>query len=223
LQYFEYFVKNFGKFLPKDKKAAILDIGVGNGRTLRTLKKLKYENAFGVDIAQDLIKKAKREGLNCQWVGDTIGFLKTNKQKFSVIHISHVVEHIPKEELVDLMKAIKGALVEDGFLVGATPSVQNIFYLGPFFDFTHVNFFTERSLSQICEMGEFSSINIVAEKNPINKYGKGYLNFIRFLFSDLLIRIARKVINSSIYLIRFSIGTINPKILSFNLIFICKK
>ena len=37
-QTYNYFVKNFKKNLPKYKDAAILDIGIGDGQTLKTLK-----------------------------------------------------------------------------------------------------------------------------------------------------------------------------------------
>lgn len=222
-QYCDYFVKNFDSFLPKEKRANILDIGIGNGRALKIFKELEYSNYLGIDIAKDLIEEAKKKGLSCEYIEDTNEFLDLNREKYSFIFLSHVIEHIPKQEAVIFLEKIRNSLTEDGILVIATPSVQNIFYVGPFWDFTHVNFFTERSLAQVCEAGGFNNVKIIAEKNPLNIYGKGVFNFLRFFISDIIIRVFRFFVNISIKLARFLMGTINPKILSFNLICICKK
>lgn len=222
-QYRDYFVKNFQPFLPREKKAHILDIGIGNGRTLEALKEIGYTGCLGIDIAEDLIEKAKKAGLPCEYVENTNIFLDSNKEKYSFIFLSHVIEHISKEDIVIFLEKIKGSLAKDGILAIVTPSVQNIFYLGPFHDFTHVNFFTERSLCQVCEIAGFNQIQLLEEKMPLNIYGKGFFSFLKFFISDMVIRVARVIVNTVIRTTRFFIGTINPKILSFNLICICKK
>jgi hypothetical protein len=139
------------------------------------------------------------------------------------VFLSHVIEHIPKQEAVIFLEKIKGSLAEDGVLAIITPSIQNIFYLGLFWDFTHVNFFTERSLYQLCEAANFKNIKLHSEKIPLNIYGKGMWNYFRFFVSDVLIRCMQFFTNYVIKFIRLGIGAINPKILSFNLICICKK
>jgi SAM-dependent methyltransferase len=222
-QYHDYFINNFKLFLPKEKKAHILDIGIGNGRTLKTLKEIGYVNCFGIDIAKDLIKEAKKKGLPCEYVKNTNIFIDSNKEKYSFVFLSHVIEHIPKQEAVIFLEKIKNSLTEDGILAIITPNTQNIFYVGPFWDFTHVNFFTERSLFQLCEASGFKRIKLCSEKIPINTYGKGMLSYFRFFVSDILIRCMQFFVNCFIKFIRFGTGIINPKILSFNLICICKK
>jgi len=221
-QYQRYLIKNFNSFFPKEKTARILDIGVGNGRTLRAFKLFGYENCYGVDIAKDLIEEAKKKGLPCEHVKDTNSFLDSNKGAYSLVFLSHVIEHVSKHEAVIFLQKIKESLSADGVLVIVTPSVQNIFYVGPFWDFTHVNFFTERSLYQLCEASGFKNIKLYSEKIPINIYGRGITNYLRFFVSDIIIRFAQFLVNNAIKVIRFGIGTINPKILSPNLVCICK-
>lgn len=222
-QYMDYFIKNFKSFLPREKNSHVLDIGIGNGKTLKVFKNLGYDNYMGIDIARDLIEEAKKRGLSCEYIEDTNAFLDLNKEKYSFVFLSHVIEHIPKNEAVIFLEKIKNSLANDGVLAITTPSVQNIFYVGPFWDFTHVNFFTERSLYQLSEAAGFSFIEINSEKNPINIYGKGMLNYFKFLAVDIVIRCMRFFINGVLKIIRIGTGTINPKILSQNLICICKK
>jgi len=222
-QYKDYFIKNFKAFIPKEKNANILDIGVGNGKTLEVFKELGYTNYFGIDIARDLIEEVKKRGLPCEYVEDTNAFLDLNKEKYSLIFLSHVIEHISKDEIIVFLGKIRESLIEDGILIMITPSVQNIFYVGSFWDFTHVNFFTERSLHQICEVSGFKNIMLIAEKYPIRIYKYGIFSVLRIIASVLIIRPARFFVNIFIMTTRFLIGTINPKILSFNLICICKK
>lgn len=221
-QYQRYLIKNFGSFFPKEKTARILDVGIGNGRTLQAFKLFGYKNCYGVDIAKDLIEEAKKKDLPCEHIEDTNSFLDSNKGAYSLVFLSHVIEHVPKDEAVIFLQKIKESLTSDGVLIIVTPSVQNIFYVGPFWDFTHVNFFTERSLYQLCEASGFENIKLYPEKIPINIYGKGVANYLRFFISDILIRFIRFLVNSTIKFVRFGIGTINPKILSLNLVCICK-
>lgn len=223
LQYKSYLIKNFREFLPRNRGAHILDIGIGDGKTLRAMKGFGYENYFGIDIAKELIEKAKADGLACEYTEDTIAFLGSNRARYSAVSIFHVIEHIQKKDAVDFLKKIRESLVEDGVVFIVTPSVQNIFYVGPFWDFTHVNFFTERSLYQLCEAAGFKEVIVRSEKKPINIYGRGVLNYLRFLVSDMVIRCIQILVNGLIRAFRFGIGTINPKILSPNLVCICRK
>lgn len=221
-QYKDYLVKNFKEFFPEDKSGSILDIGVGNGRTLSALKELGYTNCLGIDIAEDLVKEAIKKGLKCQYIEDTNAFLDSNKRKYAFIFLSHVIEHIPKQEAVVFLEKVRQSLEKNGTLVIVTPSVQNIFYVGPFWDFTHLNFFTERSLYQLCEASGFKNIKLLPEVMPINVYGKGVKNYLRFLMSDMVIRCIQLLVYSMLRMVRSGIGTINPKILSPNLVSICK-
>lgn len=222
-RYKDYLIKNFRKFLPKDKNSYILDIGIGDGATLSAIRDLGYKNYYGIDIAEDLINAAKMRGLACEHVDEANSFLKLNKNKYSVISIFHVIEHISKQEVVSFLKNVRESLCDGGVLLIVTPSVQNIFYLGPFWDFTHVNFFTERSLYQVCEAACFEEVNLFPEKDPINTYGDGFVNYFRFLVSDMIIRCIRVLVNSFVRCLRFGLGMINPRVLSPNLVCVCKK
>lgn len=221
-QYKEYIVQNFFSVLPKNKRGRILDIGIGNGETLQALKDLGYGNGYGVDIAEDLIEHAKERGLDCEHVVDTQSFLKRHRGEYDCIFLLHVLEHIPKEDAGEFLTDIRRALSGDGVLVAVVPSVQNPFYLGPYWDFTHINFFTERSLGQVCEVAGFRQVQFRAEILPINTHGRG-VHYFAVLLGSIIIRFSRCVVNAVTKIVRAACGMMNPKVLSPNLIGICKK
>lgn len=222
-RYGDYIKMNFGNYFPKDKNADILDIGVGNGRTLLVMKNSGYENCFGIDIAEELIEESRKKGLKCEYVKDTGEFLETNKNKYSLIFLLHVAEHIPKDEAVIFFEKVRNSLKKDGVLAIITPNVQNSFYVGPFWDFTHVNLFTERSLYQLCEAAGFEKIILCPEKNPLNIYGKGMFNFLKYFLYSLIVGCGRFFIFNMLRVVRIGTGLLNPKINTPQLICICKK
>jgi release factor glutamine methyltransferase len=49
----------------KNKNITCLEIGIGSGIQLQTLKKLKIKNIFGVDINLQAVQHCKKLGFNC--------------------------------------------------------------------------------------------------------------------------------------------------------------
>lgn len=52
----KYMVRNYLKYLPKDKNAHILDLGCGMGHYIYALKKMGYCNVAGVDASESNVK-----------------------------------------------------------------------------------------------------------------------------------------------------------------------
>jgi release factor glutamine methyltransferase len=50
----------------KNKNLNVLEIGIGSGIQLKTLKKLGIKNLSGVDINSDAVKDCKKLGFNCK-------------------------------------------------------------------------------------------------------------------------------------------------------------
>ena len=51
----------------RSKKIKIIEIGVGSGIQLETLKKMGFENLFGVDKNEDAINLCKQKGFEVIW------------------------------------------------------------------------------------------------------------------------------------------------------------
>lgn len=155
-------------WLPGDKNAAILDIGCGWGNLLLQLMASGYNNLSGIDISSEMIAEAKKkipEKIKVAYVTDAIDFLCSQKNKWDLILLFDVIEHMPGEQAVKLLTACKAALRENGTLVVRTPNMGNIFasYLR-YIDFTHQNGYTEWSMCQLLETAGFNNYKLLNEK-----------------------------------------------------------
>jgi 2-polyprenyl-3-methyl-5-hydroxy-6-metoxy-1,4-benzoquinol methylase len=181
---------NYRKFFPEDKSAYVLDIGIGNGEMLSCMRNWGYANYEGIDISQSTINICKKRNLNCQLVNDTNEFLKQNPEKYSVISLIHVIEHVSREDIIELIANCRNALKKDGVLIIETPNMANIDgLLMRYNDFTHVTGYTRQSLLQMLKLCSFENIqtpdvNVLVRKSlkiTLLKFlQKIYLFFILF-------------------------------------------
>ena len=141
---------NYKKYFPTDLNAEILDIGIGLGEQLVCNRNWGYINSNGIDISPETVEFCKKMDLQCEVVADTIDFLRQNEGKYSVITMSNVIEHIPREQLIDMVKAVYGALTENGIALISTPNMQAAdAHLHFFNDITHLVGFSEHSFRQL--------------------------------------------------------------------------
>ncbi len=118
----------YRSLLPTRKDSAILDIGFGGGWFIAACIKLGYTDISGADFGM----------ANKAYVGDwapgsirlheierDIGdFLKDRPEQYDFIHMSHVIEHIPKYSLLWVVDALFRALKKDGVLLLRTPNME---------------------------------------------------------------------------------------------------
>lgn len=112
------------------KKTAVLDIGSGMGTFLFAAKPI-YKEAIGLDVSAQMASFVEKHLGVKVFVQQFEQF--TYPRKFSLIHMSHVIEHVPDPNLW-LIKA-KEMLDEDGILVINVPNkfslsfrMQHLFY-----------------------------------------------------------------------------------------------
>ena len=113
-------VKEYQKVLPQNKDKKILDIGFGGGKFSAACIHLEYENIHCADFgAKHKLLKVCKEFPQIKGVYDiesTIGdFLGDSDEKFDFIHLSHVIEHIPKHSLLYLVDSVYKSLNRDVF------------------------------------------------------------------------------------------------------------
>lgn len=179
--------------------ARILDAGFATGYLLGLLHEMGYKNLAGVEISEQLYQTARASlptgiDLHCS---DVIDFLEaTPDASFDVIMFHHVLEHIPRERTLHLLREFRRCLAPNGLLNIRVPNSSCLFH-GPmcFGDFTHIVHFNEISLSQVLEHAGFAheSIKFIPRppklfwswKHPI--WGiKRLLNRLRWHLNDLL-------------------------------------
>jgi len=114
--------------LPQNKNAPILDIGFGRGWFLAACLKLGYRELSGADFGiahKDYIRTWSERPIQLHEIEDDIGnFLSDRAEQYDFIHLSHVIEHIPKHSLLWVTDALYRALKPGGVLMLRTPNME---------------------------------------------------------------------------------------------------
>lgn len=85
------------------------------------------------------------------------------EQKFDVIILSHIIEHIPKSEIISTLAFIKNEfLVKNGKLLIAVPNAQsNTDCYWAYEDWTHTTLFTSGSIYYVLKAAGFEKIKFL--------------------------------------------------------------
>ena len=178
----------YKKFLPDNKNIKILDIGCGMGHFLYFLEREGYQNFIGIDISEDQINFCKKDITEKVLVADIFEFLKRG-EKFNVISANDVIEHQPKEKLLEFLNLIFNSLNDGGILFVKTDNMSNPFGLrGRYMDVTHEIGFTEHSLREILESVGFQKINIIGGFSPVKKTLRSLIGRILMIMTHKLLK-----------------------------------
>jgi 2-polyprenyl-3-methyl-5-hydroxy-6-metoxy-1,4-benzoquinol methylase len=168
----------YGRFLPRDKAAKILDIGCGNGGFLWWLQQIGYRNSSGIDISQEQIQIARGLGIKNVKCADLIGFLESKQGYYDVIFLMDVIEHFNKNEILGILKLTFDSLNSGGEVIIQTPNGESLFSGRlRYGDFTHEVIFTKSSLNQILQAAGFKD----TEFYPTEPVPKGLKSAVRYL------------------------------------------
>jgi 2-polyprenyl-3-methyl-5-hydroxy-6-metoxy-1,4-benzoquinol methylase len=114
--------------LPANRNAAILDLGFGQGWFLAACLKLGYSNLSGADFGianKAFVKAWAPDAISLYPIESNIGdFLADKPEHYDFIHMSHVIEHLPKHSLLWVVDALYRALKRDGVLMLRTPNME---------------------------------------------------------------------------------------------------
>jgi 2-polyprenyl-3-methyl-5-hydroxy-6-metoxy-1,4-benzoquinol methylase len=117
--------EEYRSFLPREKNAAILDIGFGDGWFMAACLKLGYTNISGAEYAPENKPYLKDWNVRLYKIETEIGeFLASHPAEYDFIHMSHVIEHIPKYSLLWIVDALYQSLKKGGTLLLRTPNME---------------------------------------------------------------------------------------------------
>lgn len=172
---------NYKKFLPSDKNSKTLDLGCGKGYFLKYLKEMGYSNIKGVEKSSSQILHALSDVKDYIIVDDMFNYLKNSSESFDVITLFHVLEHLFKDEILDLLELVYQRLKEDGMLIIEVPNAGSPLFGGNsrFSEFTHEVGFTPSSLKEIILHNGFKNITVFPIKG-VSPIAKIFFNFINF-------------------------------------------
>jgi 2-polyprenyl-3-methyl-5-hydroxy-6-metoxy-1,4-benzoquinol methylase len=109
------------RFLPKPFDGqCLLDVGCGNGDFLVNAKEVGWI-ALGIEPDVEAAKTAKKR--DCDVIIGDIDCLERCSNKYDVITISHVIEHV--HEPRNFLKSVKRLLKEGGLVYIDTPNISS--------------------------------------------------------------------------------------------------
>ncbi|RXJ78008.1 hypothetical protein CRV03_03285 [Arcobacter sp. F155] len=188
--YEKYFRSFYEKYFPKDKQINILEIGCNKGFLLNVLEKRNYKNLFGIDLSHEDLEYAKKINSSSTFLEniDAFEYCANNKNKFDVIIIKAVLEHIDKEKIFPLIKLMRESLTEQGVLIIDVPNMDWLFATHErYMDFTHEVGFTRESLSQVT-LNFFDRVEVFTAGNIFNTKKGKVVHFIAKKIMGLLLR-----------------------------------
>jgi len=148
-------------FLPRDPGAPILDLACGAGEFLYYLRSRGYAAARGIDLSEEQLALARGMGLQNVAREDAVAHLRAHPASYDFILASHIVEHLPKEEVVECLGLMGKALRAGGRLVVLLPNAGSPLGLPyAFGDFTHEVYFTAMSLAQAAALARLPILRI---------------------------------------------------------------
>lgn len=164
------FDANFAKHLPPPP-ASVLEIGFGQGATLWTLAKRGYSDLHGWDISADCVDRAQHAGIPAKIAHlDAVDALSSGEPgRFDAIIAKDLLEHLPRERLLEFLSGLYKALRPGGVFLARLPNMSNpLAVLLRYDDFTHRLGFTESSLRQVFVLGGFErdKVGIVPDVLP---------------------------------------------------------
>lgn len=185
---FVFWNNYFGKFLPKDKRAKILDAGCGMGDLVLWLKDIGFTNVKGVDISSEQILTGKKIGITDIYEGDIFEEFSNNSNAYDVIFARDILEHFTKDEAVSFCKHVANSLTDKGMFIVQTANAENLLWGRlRYGDFTHEQAFTENSIRQLLMVAGFKDI-IVFPQRPVIHGIKSLFRYAVWMCFELVLK-----------------------------------
>ncbi len=97
----------------------ILDVGCGDGAQMAAINFDKKYKVTGVDLYKPYLKKAEKTGLYSTLTYGDVRKLKYKKNSFDIVFSSQVVEHLEKEESLQLIEEME-RIAKKKVIIGTT-------------------------------------------------------------------------------------------------------
>ena len=143
-------------------KEEVFDVGCGRGEWLELLREQGFQ-AWGVDSNVQMVERCRERGLDAV-AGDAIALLRDLPDaSLGAVTAFHVVEHLPLETLLELLRETLRVLKPGGLAIFETPNPENIqvgsctFYHDP----THRNPLPWRLMHFLAEANGFCRLQVL--------------------------------------------------------------
>src|SRR5215813_4380769 len=180
---------------PLDRSVTeILELACNKGFLLHALATLGFKRLRGIDLSADDVARAQQIAPHATIIrGEALQYLNENPNRFDVIVLKALLEHVPKDQIIPLLEAINLSLGPGGMAVIDVPNMDWIAANHErYMDFTHETGFTRESLAQVMRT-VFADVSVRPSNEPPEAGLKGFV--IRLLrpviltFGGLTLRI----------------------------------
>lgn len=145
------------RWLPVDKSRPVAELACGHGSFLHWLKTKNFSAIAGVDSSVEQIALARQVGVRVDQDDVNRWLARQPCKHFAALVGIDLVEHLPKDAFMDLLRAAHGALAPGGSLILRLPNGDSPFVgMNLFNDITHVWTYTPNCLDSLARMHGFS-------------------------------------------------------------------
>jgi len=192
-RHFNNVVKWNYKYWFKKDYTSLLEIGCYLGYTLKAIQELNlFQIIEAIEISEPAAHLARgNTGLKSIYCEDAFEFLPRNRDKYDVIIMKAVLEHIPKDQTGKLLEIMYNSLRKGGLVL---ISVPNMDWIGAsherYTDFTHETGFTLESLHNVVSM-YFDAVEVKTMKYD---FVVNVTSFIRIKLFQPVVKILVKAV-----------------------------
>ncbi|MEX2164813.1 MAG: class I SAM-dependent methyltransferase [Sulfuricaulis sp.] len=157
----------------------VVDLGCGTGELCWLVNYLGARTVVGVNLSQEEINIASQR-ITAKFVNkDIVSFLTQQPNgSYDRIFAMNILEHVSKDELVQVLEESARCLRDDGQLVAMVPNATSPFgCMTRYWDITHQLAFTPSSVRQLMRLCGFSK----AEFRELGPRPHGVISAIRYL------------------------------------------
>ena len=151
---------NYSSYLVQGAAVHCLEIGPGKGELLEWLS-ARGMQVHAIDLSEEVVEHCNHvlPG-SVELVTDSIEYLRSHVDKFDLIFMLHVLEHVRKQDVLPLLRAVRMALKPGGRLVVEVPNMAHplIGVYMRYVDFTHEVGFTSESLEFVLVSSGFADV-----------------------------------------------------------------
>jgi len=122
-----------------------------------------YTRLTGADISAEAIDHCLAQGLDVHRIGGIRDLCTVSQEPFHLILMSHVLEHIPKSDIIETLQLIRERLmVEGASIFVSVPNAQSpTGCYWAYEDFTHTTLFTAGSLLFVLKSAGFTDVRFL--------------------------------------------------------------
>ena len=165
-------------WLPTDRNARCLDLACGCGEMQYLLEREGFTDTTGIDLCEEELQQARNFIKGDLVHDDILTFLKgTESSSADFISALNILEHLPKDQLQEVLKEARRVLRPRGTLVAIVPNAVSPFgSLTRHWDITHEWAFTTNNFRQLAALTGFDSQVEFRETRPM---AHGVVSLIR--------------------------------------------